>query len=187
MNIQYVNDMPFVIIDDFFAAAERWFTLSLIAQHDLAKDTEVTGSAALDGKLLRNNSGCWAGQIAPTNTARLPLRPYLTAQDELIASQHWFWRYIRQDRGNVMYSHYTDGDSYGPHFDEAKITWLTWLTRDQEPLFTGGNLILEQGKKVIDFKDNRTVIFPSCMIHEVDEVKFTGESNGRFTITVFQE
>lgn len=186
MKIEYVNGMPLVIIDDFFAAAERWFTLSLIAQHDLAKDTEVTGSAADNGRLLRNNSGAWAGVIGPTNTSKLPLRPYWAAQDELIASDHWFWRYIRKDRGNVMYSHYTDGDSYGPHFDEAKITWLTWFTQDQEPLFTGGNLILE-GEKIVEFKDNRTVIFPSCMIHEVDEVKFTGNSKGRYTVTVFQQ
>ena len=94
--------------------------------------------------------------------------------------------------GDSLVSYYEDSDYYKAHRDVAIITQLTWLYEEPKA-FKGGNLILKDINnnivKEIECIPNRSIIFPSYMLHEVTNISMEkdniGKKKGRFTISTF--
>ena len=94
--------------------------------------------------------------------------------------------------GDSLVSYYENSDYYKAHRDQAIITQLTWLY-EQPKSFKGGNLILRDINnnvvKEIECVPNRSIIFPSFMLHEVNNIsmdeKNLNQKKGRYTVSTF--
>ena len=88
-----------------------------------------------------------------------------------------------------MIAYYEDTQYYEPHTDTCKYSILIWINKEPKK-FTGGDLILPDLKTKIECKNNRLVLFPGMMFHEVTEVKMKGKyklGDGRYCIVHFFE
>ena len=87
-----------------------------------------------------------------------------------------------------MISYYENNDYYKSHTDLALLTSLTWFFK-QPKKFKGGNLTFTDYNVTIEVNANCTVIFPSCIKHEVSELTMKEEDlnnlNGRICMTQF--
>jgi predicted 2-oxoglutarate/Fe(II)-dependent dioxygenase YbiX len=91
----------------------------------------------------------------------------------------------------VHVSCYQDQDHYGFHVDEnqpSNLTVVIFLCKEPKE-FSGGNFILKHGKsqKVVQFKNNRMLIFPSNTLHKVTNVHLSENtySNSRFSLQMW--
>jgi Rps23 Pro-64 3,4-dihydroxylase Tpa1-like proline 4-hydroxylase len=90
---------------------------------------------------------------------------------------------------STLLSYYEDGDYYQAHHDCSSITVLSWFFKTPKS-FSGGDIYFEKDKNLfIECKNNRTIIFPSFLIHEVEKVKMNsdkiGKKFGRFCLSQF--
>lgn len=88
--------------------------------------------------------------------------------------------------GSVLLSVYGGGDYYGKHIDTdmgSVVTAVLFLCFKQS--FTGGDLVLED--TTIPFQNNRLVVFPSCVPHEVTKISLDSQKyeDHRFTLQYF--
>tara|TARA_R110000787_G_scaffold89528_1_gene189438 strand:- start:1081 stop:1662 length:582 start_codon:yes stop_codon:yes gene_type:complete len=86
-----------------------------------------------------------------------------------------------------MIAYYENSQYYEPHTDSAKYSILIWINKEPKK-FTGGDLILPDLKQKIECKNNRLVLFPGYLYHEVTEVKMKGKykiGDGRWCIVHF--
>ena len=93
----------------------------------------------------------------------------------------------RQDSSMVAY--YENAQYYEPHTDTCKYSILIWINKEPKK-FTGGDLILPDLKTKIECKNNRLVLFPGMLFHEVTEIKMKGKyklGDGRWCIVHFFE
>jgi len=87
----------------------------------------------------------------------------------------------------TIVSYYQNNDFYKSHNDLTKYTILIWVYKEPKQ-FTGGDLILTDLKKTIECKNNRLVLFPSFLFHEVTKIKSKKkikDGYGRYCITHF--
>ena len=100
---------------------------------------------------------------------------------------HWWFDAVDgiQLQEGIQILYYENGDTYGKHKDHSVMTVLYWLCKDPKG-FEGGDLILD-GDSVVEFKNNRAVVMPMQMPHEVTAVKSTTEKDGygRYCISNF--
>ena len=91
--------------------------------------------------------------------------------------------------GKVLLSSYGEKDGYGYHIDtelDCIATAVLMFTLSSKPKFSGGDFLLED--KIILFKPNRLIIFPSCRKHGVSLVSMKSNDiyeNRRFTLQYF--
>jgi len=87
-----------------------------------------------------------------------------------------------------LISYYEDNDHYKPHYDSFSWTCLIWMVREPK-LFDGGDFLLNEPNYEIKLKNNRMVMFPSCLLHSVTPLKFHTQPEeagyGKYTITHF--
>ena len=86
----------------------------------------------------------------------------------------------------VLAQYYKDRHFYKPHHDVALFSSVTVL--HQKPkAYSGGNFSFPEFDYTVELEDNTTVIFPSSITHEVDEVEMEESDglSGRFSITNF--
>lgn len=91
------------------------------------------------------------------------------------------------NKDTTMISYYENSDYYKKHLDISMFTVLIWVNKEKKR-FKGGDLILPDLKKTIEYKNNRLVLFPSFVYHEVTQVKTENKIKkgyGRYTITHF--
>ena len=101
-----------------------------------------------------------------------------------------FWQdaiIVTNSHDNLV-SYYDEGDHYKAHFDTCPFTAITWLNREPTR-YRGGELYFPQLKEQIESRNNRMVIFPGHLVHEVRPVSLDfedrGKGLGRFSITQF--
>ena len=108
------------------------------------------------------------------------------------------------DRDTTLVSYYEDSDYYKSHWDSCIVTTLTWIYKEPK-VFTGGDLIFNSenispsnfqhplnlmgSPEKIEVKNNRMVVFPSMVPHQVIPIKmdsnYKNKGMGRFCITNF--
>lgn len=92
-------------------------------------------------------------------------------------------------RSSSMIAYYEDTQYYEPHTDTCKYSMLIWINKEPKK-FTGGDLILPDLKTKIECRNNRLVLFPGMVFHEVTEIKMKGKyklGDGRWCIVHFFE
>ena len=96
--------------------------------------------------------------------------------------------FLHTNSDYTQISYYEDGDTYVEHFDSVLHTCLIYMHKEPKR-FTGGNLIFTESNQIINFKNNRLVIFPSYYMHAVNEVSmneiYKNKGLGRYCITHF--
>ena len=97
--------------------------------------------------------------------------------------------YLSSNFDSSMVSYYEENDHYTPHHDTMLWTCLIWMVREPR-LFDGGDFKLNEPDTEIKLKNNRMVMFPSCLLHSVTPIKFKKQppkeiGYGRYTITHF--
>ena len=92
-------------------------------------------------------------------------------------------------KSSSLLAYYEDTQYYESHTDTCKYTILIWINKEPKK-FTGGNLILPDLKEKIECKNNRLVLIPGMIHHEVTEIKMKGKyklGDGRYCIVHFFE
>jgi Rps23 Pro-64 3,4-dihydroxylase Tpa1-like proline 4-hydroxylase len=195
MKVQYYNkDFPYIVIDDFYSENELtliWEELNFLCYYEKLQPPQNTGSAFIEGaKLLKQNYGLFLDDIFPNRV----ISNILTCNRKIfkdlnIIKNHpnWFFKNFQYNQDYTILSYYENDHEYKQHHDVSNITCLSWFNKSPKQ-FLGGDLIFENGKK-IEYKDNRYVIFPSIIKHQVSKVSMdsdcVGKKMGRFCITQF--
>jgi hypothetical protein len=90
---------------------------------------------------------------------------------------------------STLLSYYGQEGYYRSHLDSTNITLISWFFKEPKS-FTGGNLFFENDKNLsVECKNNRTIIFPSFLMHAVEPVNISEENVknqfGRFALSQF--
>lgn len=193
---------PWISIEDFYNQQELdfiWEELNFVSYPWKMLSPDETISAIQDGEPLKKNSGLFLDDFYSDRT----FSNILTANRKLLSKEqgrdadritilqkhnHWFFKYFRcLDEGTLL-SYYENEDNYKPHDDSASITALTWLYKEPKR-FTGGDFIFSNTNEIVECKNNKMVIFPSCVTHQVTTVKmdeeYKGKRLGRWCISQF--
>ena len=90
----------------------------------------------------------------------------------------------------TLMHYYENEDHYGSHNDLAGYSAVTWFFNKPKK-FKGGNLIFTNLNFEVEIENNMSIIFPSWMEHEVEEIQMVksdindDEKNGRHSIAQF--
>jgi Rps23 Pro-64 3,4-dihydroxylase Tpa1-like proline 4-hydroxylase len=170
----YVEPFPHVIIDGLFNDAQysemvnEWSRLQ-----SSALEPEHTFSARdHEGNVLKQNNGVMLDDVYNTHRDASPtlvhnralFSPEITTA--LAATNPTFGLVGSSSVDKTLLSYYSDGDYYSIHYDYCTVTALTyWLPQGE--CFSGGILRFPDYGVEIPPKDNQTVLFVSCIRHEV--------------------
>lgn len=91
------------------------------------------------------------------------------------------------NQDTTLISYYENGGYYKPHKDSSMHTALTWFFETPK-MFEGGDLFFPEYNEKIEIQQNMTVIFPSFVLHSVEEVKMkenTSQGFGRYCMSQF--
>lgn len=185
MNIQLI-EKPFryVVIDDFYDEAE----LKLVREEILA--FEPYGSAATTaGGLdhLKSGSGLFLDHMFSRDRSRSKI---LTANRKLFCDEIHneavkldasFGQLRNCDKDCTLINYYHSGEEYKPHTDRVVITAVTFFAIGS---FTGGDFYFPAYKETVQFKENRLVMFPSCVFHQALPIK-ADDNSCRVSIAQF--
>lgn len=192
-----VKKMPIAVIDNYYsqAACEKiWQEICFLNNHpEKFKNPEDTGSAFNkdDGnlRLLKQNKAVSVDYVYNDRSmsdilteTRLIFSQEIT---DVLCKHHKMFEYIKYANADgTLLNYYEKSDYYEPHHDIATFTALTFFYKEPKS-FSGGNLVIEN-KLTIECQFNRTVIFPSILLHSVEPVdiddKLIGQNYGRYSI-----
>lgn len=199
-----VNQLPVAVIDGFYNDRQQNVIMQemFFLNNDDRKlrDPEDTGSAwvadsSVEGgkRYLKKNKAVHLDEIyaADRSISNILIENRkLFSEDicEELIKNHTMFRYLKYaNRDTTLVSYYEDSDYYLPHRDDSTLTALTWFYQKPKS-FQGGDLMLEEKLK-IDCLHNRCIVFPSIMLHSVNEIKLDSNKKdmnfGRFTISQF--
>jgi hypothetical protein len=88
---------------------------------------------------------------------------------------------------STLISYYENSHYYKPHKDISMHTAVTWFFKEPK-LFEGGNLYFNEYNEKIEIQHNMTIIFPSFLLHSVEEIKMKQNipfGYGRYCMTQF--
>lgn len=200
MNIKYYEEIfPYIIVDDMYDEQQLeyiWEELNFLCYDEkLEPDPDKTGGAYdKDGKYLKRNKCIWLDKVYSDRKYSnvLTFNRKLFAENMKIFKAHssWFFKYFQCTSDTTLLSYYENGDYYEPHYDTAMCTALTWFYKKPKS-FVGGDITLftDSTSVKIKCKNNRTLIFPSIILHSVDQIHMDEENmdvkKGRFCMTQF--
>ena len=159
---------------------------------------DKTTAAVKDGKILKKNAAVFLDHLYANrgisnilSVNRKLLNCNITNDHNLdIFKNHdnWFFKYYKTWDDFTMISYYEDSDYYLPHDDKSGITAITWFFKEPKR-FTGGDLIFPHTKEKIECKNNKIVVFPSCVVHQATQIrmekKYQGQRLGRYAMSQF--
>jgi hypothetical protein len=96
-------------------------------------------------------------------------------------------KYIKWSTSDdMLITKYQDQDHYERHHDRSSATALIHIW-NKDFIFKGGDLIFPEYNYTYKVKNNSGIIFPGCVMHEVNKITCsdTQPGSGRFCITNF--
>lgn len=193
------GEIPVIILDEFYDEEELeliWEELNLLTYGSKLQNAKGTGTAETEtGKSLKSNHGLWLDIIWKnnrnlSNILQIDRKIFTNNLQIFRDSSHWFFNLFNCNADTTLLSYYENEDHYKPHYDEATVTVLNWFYREPKR-FKGGDLKLHHKGNIntVPFKNNRVVIFPSLLTHEVTPITMEKEDQnkkfGRYCITQF--
>ena len=203
MDIQFIDEgIDAIVVDNFYTEEqlkENWDEIKFLTNPNIMfedKD-ELEAAVDLEGNFITNKAGVWADKVYTNWRSSSLIRNVIqNLNDEKLKSallQHnplhkilWYC----DKRGHLL-SYYENTGYYSKHTDGGVYTVLSYFHKEPK-LFTGGDIILhsyDSSKKAsVQTKNNRVVIIPSCVVHEVTPInittkKFSGD--GRYCLSAF--
>jgi hypothetical protein len=186
------KNTPYLKIKNFYDENELkliWQELDFLTYK--SKLTEATGQKRDNWK---NNHGIFLDEIYSNRNMsniltvnRKIWSPIVMNRYSQLSLMHRYIEIINQD--NTLVSYYENSGFYKPHRDVANLTVLQWFFKEPKA-FSGGNFKFTDLDEVIEIENNMTVMFPSCLVHEVSEISMQNDENefsgyGRYCITNF--
>ena len=219
--INYNKNFPYIIVDNFYDKNELdliWKELDFFLDFDGDKldDPDVTGSAKLDGKIIKKNKGFFLDEFygskayQVSNILRCSRKLYNNWERIVGKNPNWYFKMLTASKSylnhdTTLVSYYEDTDYYESHTDNSILTIVTWFYREPKG-FDGGDFILNAKKamgkedklkkhplneyepQTIEIKNNRMVIFPSQIPHQVIPIQMKDKNKkrmGRYCLTNF--
>lgn len=177
----YQEPFPHLIVDDVYSEEELkliWQELEFLTYSEKWKDPKETGSAVLNERILKNNLGVFLD--GDNGIYRERKTSNILSVNRKIMNKEILGEYINLSFGynsalmsnydTTLISYYEDSHYYDRHNDRSVFTALTWFYKEPK-MFFGGDLIFPDYKKfTIPLKNNRALLFPSFLFHEVEEI-----------------
>jgi len=189
---------PLIVIDDYYSNEELnliWEELIFLGKKDvlyLGSNPKSSGALNESGIPLKTNYSVFLDDLFSydrnfSNILKVNRKIFNQWDNIISQNDHWFYKNLHCVVYYTLLSYYEHQSYYGLHRDNSTATSLSWFYKEPKQ-FDGGDLIFENGSK-IEVKNNRTIIFPSMILHEVNSV-IMEEQNlnkqlGRFCITQF--
>lgn len=193
------QDLPIIIVDDFYTEDELaliWGEIEFLSVPGKMRDSEFTGSGSYvdddTGETVykKKNLGICLDHTyadrAISDILTINRKIFMEDFRNQMSTLHSFFRFMNKTNKDISKIHYfTDQDHYLDHDDDAVITAVTYFYKTPKK-FLGGDLIFEEGI-TIEPKNNRLVMFPSVLRHQVSTVELKDDKNydGRFALTQF--
>lgn len=187
--------------DDVYTEEELegiWHVLNQIQERGLWDTEERVGSSTEkeSGRNKRSGKAAWLGGL---RKRKLPDDlHYVNETVAKLFNQGYTADYsegglfekgilLTNSHENLL-SYYEDGDRYLAHWDASPYTALTWFCKEPQA-FTGGDLFFPELNDLVPFRNNRTVLFPGHLFHEVVTVNLppdlANQGFGRYCLTQF--
>ena len=188
--------IPFVVVDNFFAGHEKkklQRELEFVRPHMSSPGTDIKGAHYPDGTSMKHNRSLFLhdffadpNKSTVYNLTRQYYDPVFVSK---ICEGFWPAKYLQElpnfvaDRIQVLY--YEQSNTYDTHVDQAFLTCLYW-THKSPKKFKGGDIVLGE-ETLVEFKDNRLLVFPSPTKHRVIPVKMVdgADGYGRYCVSNF--
>tara|TARA_B100000902_G_C27298391_1_gene911372 strand:+ start:1047 stop:1721 length:675 start_codon:yes stop_codon:yes gene_type:complete len=197
MKIQNLDyGFPMILIDDFYnfwEIGQIWSELKELTEKDIFLDPHQSWSATKHGKLLKNNKCIHLDEYYQENrkySKIMRINRKIFEKNVFESNKSFFFRDFMPlcDFDASLLSYYEDSHYYSPHKDSAMVTSLTWFFEEPKR-FTGGELLFPEYKVHIELHNNRVVIFPGFIQHQVTEVvmedQYKNQGLGRWCMTQF--
>ena len=216
MKVQNHNNIfPYVVIDNVYDDSELdliWKELDYLMDGDKFDPPDVVGSATAANNndvMLKKNSGLWLHDVYSdrrySNILTCGHKLYKVLDFVWSGSESWWFRSLLGsvdilNKDYTLLSYYDEEDYYKPHYDNSILTCVTWLYREPKA-FDGGDFILNAtmndkkhllndttDSETVELKNNRTVMFPGIIPHQVTPIKMKHKGKkgmGRFCISLF--
>lgn len=196
-NFTYFEDKspPLVIVENFYDENELdliWRELNFLTSQDKLLEPEETGSATENGKILKRNKGIFldvAYGIRKVSDILTINRKLFNMDfcDKLVKINPLFRTLKTSNYDSTLISYYENEGMYNKHTDTSTLTAVTYFFKEPKKFF-GGDIIFNDYNIQVRIKNNMLIIFPSCLFHEVTEIKM--EKNnfdgfGRYCMTQF--
>ena len=209
----YNKRIPYFVIDDYYTEQELKSVWSEIDFYTNSYDKDKILRAdeiyvARKDGISQSKSYRWYPSEILANYG-IEMSPLFRLSNKLSSEElhsnvkdlyPWYNMFASTNISDVMLSYYEEGDYYKPHSDSAMWTQVIWVakpeglsTSPKSRKWKGGDFYVyteQDKKKKISWKNNRSVIFPSMLKHEVEPIVWKENiqpkfGDGRYTISYF--
>jgi len=195
MKIFYIDEgINSIVIDDFYSEYQLHDIFdelqNITINKALTEDHKHLYSAEKEGRSIAKKYGGW---IEDDNSVliKYPKENFSSLFERIVSLNSMYSLLFHMNNRYHLLSYYQNGGYYDKHTDSCVFTVLNYFQKEPKQ-YTGGELILHSVNGVntvkIEPKNNRVVIIPSCIVHEVTEVKMdTDDINGggRYCLSIF--
>lgn len=194
------TESPVIIIDDFYTESELsliWLELNfLTSASKLSSPKETYGAIDEHNNQLKSNHGVFLEDIYQdrkfSDILTLNRKMFLPDINKSLILVSPEYKYIHNINYDVtLLSYYENDDFYKGHRDKSVLSYIYWCNKEPKR-FTGGDLYFEELDKIVEYKNNRLVIFPSHYIHKVSAVEMQDHNSknnfssfGRYALSTF--
>jgi len=182
MNVQKNQEpFPHLIVDEVYSEDELkliWQELEFLTYPEKWKEPKQTGSATLHEKVLKNNLGLFLdgedGIYRDRKVSNiLSVNQKITGKEILGEYCNLSFGYscaLMSNYDTTLISYYEDSHYYQKHNDRSVLTALTWFYKEPKMFFGGDLIFSDYDRFTISLKNNRCLLFPSFLFHEVEEI-----------------
>ena len=186
------NPFEHVIVDNIYNETE----LALIAREfqflggKFNQPLETLPATNEDGIPLKKNKAIFLDQVFTNRSTSDILRINRKVfQKEILATlselHPSYGLALTCNMDGTILNHYVDGDYYDAHSDASVFTFITFFIDDVDS-YSGGDFVFPEFDYIVQQKNNRVVIFPGCIKHQVTKLNFkSADSKGRFSMSQF--
>lgn len=180
---------PHLIIDEIYNDEEIsliWQELDFLCHPEKWRSPEDTGTAVHNDKPLKNNFGIFLDGKDGIYSDRkisniLTLNRKILDKGILDVYANLSFGYqsaFMTSEDTTLISYYEDSHYYKKHNDNAVFTALTWFYKEPKAFFGGDLIFSDFDKYSVELKNNRAVLFPSFLFHEVEEICMPEHKSG---------
>ncbi len=202
MEFTFLSEFDAVVIDNFYTEdqlKELNLELEFLTKPSIMTSDHKSLLSAVDdnGKYRASKNGIWVDTVFRDwkHSSLISCLMKNSFSEELkstLLKNNSLYRVLFHcDSRAHLLSYYENSDYYGPHTDRAVFTILSYFCKEPK-MFNGGTIklhSLDNSKKAdVEVKNNRVIIIPSCVIHEVDQIVMESKEltgNGRYCCAAF--
>ena len=187
MNIQLVEkaSLRYVLIDNFYNETE----LKLVKEELVAFEPYGLQHTSVGATNAKTGSGIFLDEVFHRNRSKskiLTINRKLFSEEvcnEAIKLDASFGQLRNCNKDMTLINYYKNNEEYKPHTDKTVLSSVTFFSIGS---FTGGGFSFPEHSEVVEFKENRLVLFHSCVLHQALPIKADANSC-RISIAQFLE